>query len=82
MDSSCRSSGLIRRQTTSRWSWKAAGARVFPAVPDQSLLLQKSVAACRTAVASVSRRLVLNTSTIRDWIASGMRFGTKDDPEL
>jgi hypothetical protein len=59
---------------------EARGRRLFPAAPESSLLLLKSVGAVahgggkRMEVGSDEYRL------IRRWVASGMPFGSKDDP--
>ncbi len=59
---------------------EARGRRLFPAAPEQSLLLTKSVGQVahgggkRIEVGSDEYRLM------RRWIASGMPFGEKEDP--
>ena len=58
------------------------GRRVFPAVPDQSMLLQKICGSMPHGGGIRIARTRPEYQTIRDWIASGMRFGTKDDPRI
>ena len=58
------------------------GRRVFPAVPEQSLLLQKICGSMPHGGGIRLERTRPEYQTIRDWIASGMRFGTKDDPRI
>jgi hypothetical protein len=58
------------------------GRRIFPAAPDQSLLLRKI-----SGITPHGGGLRIEMSrpeyqTIRDWIATGLRFGTPDDPRI
>lgn len=58
------------------------GRRVFPAAPDRSLLLHKSAGTVPhgggVRIAPDSREYKI----VRDWIASGLRFGDAGDPTV
>ncbi|MDA1232011.1 MAG: DUF1549 domain-containing protein [Planctomycetota bacterium] len=58
------------------------GRRIFPAVPDQSLLLQKICGSMPHGGGIRIEPTRPEYQTIRNWIASGMRFGTQDDPKI
>ena len=58
------------------------GRRVFPAVPDQSLLLQKICGSMPHGGGIRLEKTRPEYHTLRDWIASGMRFGTNEDPRI
>jgi hypothetical protein len=59
---------------------EARGRRVFPAAPDQSLLLLKATG---SMAHGGGRRMEVGSDEyklIRRWIAAGLPFGKKDDP--
>src|SRR5262249_25740095 len=63
-------------------TWEGRGRRVFPAAPEQSLVLTKMTGAVphgggvRSSVESEDYRL------IRDWIAAGTPVGAPGDPRV
>jgi Protein of unknown function (DUF1549)/Protein of unknown function (DUF1553)/Bacterial Ig-like domain (group 2) len=61
---------------------ESRGRRVFPAVPEASLLLRKMSG--RTAHGGGTRILsgTADYETIRAWIAAGMPFGSPSDPKV
>ena len=58
------------------------GRRVFPAAPDQSLLLTKASGAAPHGGGKKMNAGSEEYKIVRRWIASGMPFGTKDDPTV
>jgi len=61
---------------------EARGRRVFPAVPDQSLLLLKASGGMPHGGGIRMPRSSRELKLIRDWIAAGMPFGDPDDPKV
>ena len=59
---------------------EARGRRLFPASPENSLLLTKAAGIRLTAAANAWRSAPMNGSLIRRWIAAGTPFGDKTDP--
>jgi hypothetical protein len=61
---------------------ESRGRRVFPAAPEQSLLLRKMTGQMPhgggARIAAGSR----DYETVRAWIAAGMPFGSSDDPKV
>lgn len=58
------------------------GRRVFPAAPDESLLLKKMGGGMPHGGGIRIEPSRPEYQTIRNWIASGLRFGTKEDPTI
>lgn len=58
------------------------GRRVFPAVPEQSLLLRKVSGGVPHGGGVRIRRGSPEYKTLRDWIAAGMPFGDADAPRV
>jgi hypothetical protein len=61
---------------------EARGRRVFPASPEHSLLLLKATG---TIAHGGGKRMEVDSDEyklIRRWIASGLPFGSKDDPQV
>ncbi len=58
------------------------GRRVFPTVPDRSLLLQKAAGGLPHGGGIRIRRNAAEYKTLRSWIAAGMPFGDESDPRV
>ena len=58
------------------------GRRVFPSVPDRSLLLQKAAGGLPHGGGVRIRRNSGEYKTLRNWIAAGMPFGNESDPRV
>ncbi|MCI0701363.1 MAG: DUF1549 domain-containing protein [Planctomycetia bacterium] len=61
---------------------EARGRRVFPAAPDQSLLLTKASGLAPHGGGKRMDKTGEEYKIVRRWIASGLPFGSKDDPTL
>ncbi len=58
------------------------GRRIFPAVPEKSLLLTKAVGAVPHGGGKKMDPAGEEFKIVRRWIASGVPYGTKDDPTV
>ena len=61
---------------------EARGRRVFPAAPDQSLLLLKAINAQPHGGGKKMDPGSLDYQTLTDWISQGMPYGKDTDPKL
>jgi hypothetical protein len=61
---------------------ESRGRRVFPAAPEQSLLLTKMSGQVAHGGGVRIPRDSLEYAILRDWIAAGMPFGGRDDPHV
>jgi len=61
---------------------ESRGRRVFPAAPDQSLLLMKASGASPHGGGKRMDPTSEEYKIVRRWIASGLPYGSKDDPKL
>jgi hypothetical protein len=61
---------------------EARGRRVFPAAPENSLLLRKMTGQMAHGGGNRVARNSADYETVRAWIAAGMPFGSPDDPTV
>jgi hypothetical protein len=61
---------------------EARGRRVFPAAPENSLVLRKMTGQMSHGGGNRVARSSADYETVRAWIAAGMPFGTPDDPRV
>jgi hypothetical protein len=61
---------------------EARGRRVFPAAPEQSLVLTKMTGSLPHGGGVRAQRESDEYRTLRDWIAAGMPFGAPGDPRV
>ena len=61
---------------------ESRGRRVFPAAPEQSLLLTKMAGLVPHGGGVRARRDSEDYRTVRDWIAAGSPFGAASDPKV
>ncbi len=61
---------------------EARGRRVFPAAPENSLLLRKMTGQMPHGGGNRVARASADYETVRAWIAAGMPFGATDDPKV
>ena len=61
---------------------ESRGRRVFPAAPEQSLLLRKMSGQMPHGGGTRIAASSFDYQTVRDWIAAGTPFGSPDDPRV